>query len=602
MMAHIATRNRGFTLIELLVSLSILVIVTAAIYEGYQRTFKVARLSKIKTVATSIANEEFEIVRNMAYSDVGLSGGSPAGALQRFKTVTKGNFNFFATTTIRNVDDPFDGTIGSTTRNDISPADYKLVQVDLRCVGCNPGDALSFSTIIAPKGLESTSNKGSLFVRVFDANGQAVEGATVSVVNGSVTPSINISESTDTSGILQLVDIPTSTERYRIVVSKGGYSSDQTYWPGATGNPNPIKRHASVIKGSLTQTSFAIDQTSSLDISTLSASSCSPMGNISMNIKGSKLIGTPNVYKYNSTTTSNSSGLLPLSNLEWDTYAITLASAGRNIAGSIPLLPIAVNPGSENDATLMIASAVPNALLVSVRDSGSGLPLSGATVEISRSGTTYSSVTGQGYIDQTNWSGGSGQDTIGNDTRYFSSDGNIETASPAGQISLKSILGAYVASGELTSSIFDVGTSSDFYSLAWLPANQPAQAGSNAARFQLAASNTNSATTTWNYVGPDGTSGTYYTASGQTVHSSMNGKRYIRYKVFLQTANSSFTPTISDVSITFGGQCIAPGQVYFDGLTSGIYSISVTKTGYETYSGTLSATSSYSTHAVSLGQ
>ena len=53
--------------------------------------------------------------------------------------------------------------------------------------------------------------------------------ATVRVINASVTPAIDITDTTNVSGSLQLVGIPTSTQGYRITVTKSGYSSERTY-------------------------------------------------------------------------------------------------------------------------------------------------------------------------------------------------------------------------------------------------------------------------------------------------------------------------------------------------------------------------------------
>jgi len=60
-----------------------------------------------------------------------------------------------------------------------------------------------------------------------------------------------------------------------------------------------------------------------------------------------------------------------------------------------------------------------------------------------------------------------------------------------------------------------------------------------------------------------------------------NGDRYVRYRLYLSTADLLFTPTISDISITYASSCIPPGQVSFSNLSSGLYVISVTKEGYQ---------------------
>ena len=575
-------RWAGFTLIEMLIAITIVTMIAGAVYQGMTVAFDVVRLSRIKSVANSIAGEDFEIMRNMPYNSIGLQGGIPAGSLPRTKRISRSGLIFDATTTIRNFDDPFDGQVGSSTAPDTAPADYKLVQIDLQCIGCDPGDAMSYTTTIAPHGLESSSGRGSLFVRVFNANGQPIDDAQIAVTNTWVVPNISINESTGVSGQLQLVDVPTSTEKYAITVTKAGYSTDRTYLPGASGNPNPVKRHASVIAGQLTNTSFAIDRTSTVNIQTVNEL-CVSQGNKTLTFTGAKKIGTgPDVFKTVRTITTNGSGLATLDNLEWDTYTVA-AGSGFTIGGSIPVLPLVIAPGSTIDMTL-VPSTSSTGLLLTVKDSVTKLPVSGATVVLTRGSNTYTDITGQGFVVQTDWSGGGGQQTVGSATRFFSTDGNIDIDSPVGQLTLQKTGSVYAAQGQLISSVFDTGTTSSFGALSYLPADQPAGAGANSVRFQIAASN-DSATTTWNYVGPDGTSATYFTTSGASIPAALSGNRYVRYKLFLGTASSAVTPTISDVSVTFSTSCTPPGQVFYGGIATGTYSVSITHPDYQSYGG-----------------
>ena len=146
-------------------------------------------------------------------------------------------------------------------------------------------------------------------------------------------------------------------------------------------------------------------------------------------------------------------------------------------------------------------------------------------------------MTGRGYLEQTDWSG--------------NGDGNIDTNSPAGELKLKKVLGHYVLFGILTSSIFDTGTSSNFNNIVWTPTDQPPQTGVDSVKFQLATSPDNTATTTWQYLGPDGTSGTYYTISNNNINSLHNGDRYFRYKVFLSTEADNKTPNVASIAVTY---------------------------------------------------
>ncbi len=103
--------------------------------------------------------------------------------------------------------------------------------------------------------------------------------------------------------------------------------------------------------------------------------------------------------------------------------------------------------------------------------------------------------------------------------------------------------------GTLTSSSYDTGGNADFTVISWNPFSQPAGAGINSLKFQIA---TNSDNLTWNFKGPDGTSNSYYTrATGETIHSSHDGHQFVRYKAYLSTIDPAYTPTLADVSIDF---------------------------------------------------
>lgn len=101
----------------------------------------------------------------------------------------------------------------------------------------------------------------------------------------------------------------------------------------------------------------------------------------------------------------------------------------------------------------------------------------------------------------------------------------------------------YAASGTIESSTFDAGSQ---VSLNYLNFTALEPTNTNV-QIQVAANNDNA---TWNYVGPDGTSATYYETSA-AIPLSLSSARYMRYKAFLSTTNSNVTPTLQDVSINY---------------------------------------------------
>jgi prepilin-type N-terminal cleavage/methylation domain-containing protein len=589
--------QKGFTLIESLVGVAVFMIIAVSVYQTYAALMNASRVSRLKITATALANEQLEIVRNLPYADVGVIGGIPNGKIPHIQNIVRDNTEFTVKTTIRNIDDPFDGTIGGSP-NDLSPADYKLVEVEISCSVCRNFTPLRFTTYVGPRALESASTNGALFVRVFDAVGQPVSGANVHIENNQAVPPIVIDDTTDNNGLLQIVDAPPGVEAYEITVSKPGYSTDKTYPTGAPGNPNPTKPHATVAQQQLTQISFAIDKTSTLDISSVT-NTCRPVPSIDFSLSGSKLIGTnPDVLKYSASHVTDGSGRKTISGLEWDTYNLNLTDDSYDLAGTIPLLPLALNPNTNQDFKLIVAPKDPQSLLVTVKDASTQLPLSDATVRLEGSGYDTTLITGRGFIRQTDWSGGAGQEDFIDPTKYFDSDGNIDITNPAGEIKLRRPFGfEYAPAGYLVSSTFDTGSASNFHQILWQPQDQPPDTGPDSVRFQIA---TNNDKTTWNFLGPDGTPNTYYTLANQNINSLHNGDRYLRYKVFLQTASTTWTPTISDVSFTFTSSCVPSGQVLFTGLSAGNYTLTVSKTGYQPFTDTVTVSSPWQQREVIL--
>lgn len=569
------------SLVEVLVGTAIFLVISTGIYSAFQGVLTVISASRTKIIAMDLANERFELIRNLPYEDVGISGSIPNGVLLHAESFVRSGITFAATTTIRNIDDPFDGTIGGSP-NDLSPADSRLVEIEIGCPTCKNFVPVFVNSRVAPKNLETSSTNGALFIRVFDANGQPVQDADVHVVNTAA--SVNIQDTTNINGMLQIVDAPPGINTYQITVSKSGYTTDQTYAPGAVGNPNPTKPHATVIIQQVTQISFVIDEVSTMNFSSINAA-CSAVGSVDFNLKGTKLIGTgPDVLKYDQNKITNGSGLLTVSNMEWDTYPITLTDGTYDLVGTNPIFPISLPQNSEQDVKFIVAAKDPSTLLVVVKDTSTALPLENATVELERSGGggyDETLITERGFIVQTDWSGGGGQPTTTDLTRYFSSS-NVDVNSPTGEIRLNGSFGVYDAAGELESSTFDIGSPSNFHQLSWLPADQPPAAGVNSVRMQIATGNDQDALV-WDFVGPDGTNATYYTTPISDLNAIHNGNQFLRYKIFLSTADSAFTPNISDVSATFSSLCVPPGQVAFTGIPSGTYDLTVTHDDYQAF-------------------
>src|SRR3989338_1766372 len=107
-------------------------------------------------------------------------------------------------------------------------------------------------TTVAPNGLELNTGNGALFIRAINALAQPLSGATVHITNPSVSPAVDLTDTTNAVGELQLVDVPPSVNGYHIEVTKSGYSSDGTL-AATVDNPNPTRLDATVAAGEVTQ-------------------------------------------------------------------------------------------------------------------------------------------------------------------------------------------------------------------------------------------------------------------------------------------------------------------------------------------------------------
>lgn len=579
---HNKKNSFGYTLIEVIVAVAVFLVVATAVYDGYVSLLKMVTSTRLKTAAIALANENLEIIRNLPFESVGLIGGVPAGVLARFATSTRSGADFAVRLSVQDIDDPFDGQIGGSP-NDLAANDYKRVEVEITCSSCQNFTPFIASTYVAPKNLENNTGNGALFVQAIDANGQPVTEADVRIILAS--KNIDILERTNLNGMFQLVNTYPADLSYKISVSKNGFSTDKTYEVGESGVANPVKPLATVQAGRATQLTFAIDRLANINLKTMDRY-CGVVSSVPILWRGSKLIGTnPDIFKLDETISTNNSGLASLL-AEWDTYTFNPQLPGYALAGSLPLQSLAVAPGSDNQISMVLVPQVGRGLLVSVKDGATGLPVSDAEVRLVGLGIDVLQTTNRGFWAQSDWSGGDGQvlwSTVS--SNRFASSSNIDISNPAGEIKLvKSGSADYVSSGWLQSSVFNTGSgATSYYQIGWLPLSQGATTGYGNVRLQLAVSD-DPATTTWKFLGPDGTADTFYTATTTTISSALNNHQYIRYRLYLSTLDPLVTPVISDLSLTYGSECLPFGQVFFDSLNSGDYTVTVSKSGHQSVS------------------
>ena len=577
--------KKGFTLIEVVVSVAVFTFLALIVLQVYALIINEIRVYRDKATVAALADQYIEVVRNLPYADIGTVHGStcdkPEGELCSLpdlagpENIDYNGVVYAVYYSISYVDDPADGTI--LAGSDPAPNDYK--QVKLYVTNTATAITKSFLTTVAPEGPESLGNRGVIFIKVFDAVGQPVSGASIHIVNSNFNPMFDVTRTSGEDGAWLEVGLQPDVNGYHITVTKNGYSSDQTY-PSTEENPNPTKTDSTVLAGEVTQVSFSIDHLSSLTFYTKNQT-CQIMSGIDFVVRGSKLIGTsPSVYKFNKVYTSNVAGAIyPRSDpcagnrcLEWDSYTTSAISGNYMIYGTSPIQQTSIFPGTEQEFTLLLGPKSDNSLLVTVKESGTGNPLEGANVDLQNPSGSYTiKITGGSVWSQQDWSGAS-------------SSSNISTEEIPYALRLLKLGDFYMSPGWLISSTFDTGTSKTIYTtLDWQPTSQNPSAS---IKFQIATNNDNE---TWNFIGPDGAANTYYTTPGNTISASNNNARYVRYKVFLLTEDPEKTPVLTSVSLNYISGCHAPGQAMFPGLEStdpenpqDRYQVTVAKDGYQT--------------------
>ncbi len=256
-------RRGGFSLIEAIIGTALMLVVFVSIFGVFNMGIKLVGKSKAKAGATALAQEQMEMIRNLPYDGVATLGGIPAGNIPQTETIILNGIEYTRRTLIRYVDDPKDG-IGALDENGLT-ADYKVIKSELSWQGAS--EPIIFVSNIIPKGIETVAGGGTLVIDVFDASVQPVVSAKVYVENASTSPAVSVDYYTNSEGRVMVPGAPAASS-YEITVSKENYSTAKTY-DAASPNVNPSPGHLTIIEGETTEASFVIDRVSAETVRTL---------------------------------------------------------------------------------------------------------------------------------------------------------------------------------------------------------------------------------------------------------------------------------------------------------------------------------------------
>lgn len=350
--------------IDVIVGSALILIVFLALFGLLRASVLVSALTKSKAIATAVAESQMEYVRGLTYASVGTVGGIPAGPVPQYATTTSNNITFVTRTFIDYVDDPADGLGASDTNGIIT--DYKRIKVSVTYYASKKQRTVDIISNYTPIGLETTTGGGTLKVVVVNAAGAAVPGASVRIVNSSISPSVNLTTFSDSTGIVYLPGAATSSQ-YQIYVSKEGYSSAQTYLRDTT-NQNPSPGYMTIATNLTTTGTFAIDLLSALTIHTFSPIATTTFSDTFANsgaltamtntaVSGGSLVLSGGMGNYAASGSARSSAITPTYLYSWTSASSTISTPAGTTAvihvtdGSGSLIPDAVLPGNATGYT-----------------------------------------------------------------------------------------------------------------------------------------------------------------------------------------------------------------------------------------------------------
>jgi len=245
-------------MVEIMVSMVVLLIMAGSLLALFSSLIGSATVAKRKSIAQTLATNQMEYLKSLPYDSLAVAGGSiiASNPLPSSSTQTINNLSYIIKTSINYIDDAYDGCGSYPTQalklqycrnypppsgapaTDQNPADYKIIHVSVT----DPGNLnlAEVDTQVSARVAETASITGALFAQVIDHNGNPVSGATVQVVDNTLSPVVNVSDSTDSNGVAIFYGLPPDTNGfdYNVSGSKTDYSSLTTIIPSGILQPN----------------------------------------------------------------------------------------------------------------------------------------------------------------------------------------------------------------------------------------------------------------------------------------------------------------------------------------------------------------------------
>jgi len=328
-MKRLKQADEGFTLVEVLVTTLVLGIVITSLFTLYISLVHSTVIAKRQAVALTLATNQMEYLKSQPYDALAVAGGSiySANPLPATKTQKLNGVTYTITTSISYIDDAYDGCgsyptealketycrnyppPSSVTTTDSNPGDYKMLDVSV--TDQSDTHLAELNTEVSARVAETASATGALFVYVIDQNGNPLQGATVHVANSTVSPVVNLSDTTDQNGIAIFYALPPDSKTdYVVDGSKSGYSSLSTI--DSFGNRQPTYPNQNIVNQRASYVTLVLKQQGpdSLLIETTDING-NPLPNATIYMKGgykSYTSTTDTTYYYDSETPCTTTG------------------------------------------------------------------------------------------------------------------------------------------------------------------------------------------------------------------------------------------------------------------------------------------------------
>lgn len=256
----------GFGLVDVIVGIALMLILFLSLFGVMRASLMLSTLAKAKAAAVELASTQMEYLRGLSYDSLGTAGGIPAGGVPQTATTTIDGISYVIRTFVQYKDDPADGS-GIQDTNGVT-TDYKVGKIIISYSINGLAKEINLVSNFIPPGIESSTGGGTLSIHVVGADSADISGASVHIVNESVSPAVDFTTFTNADGFAVIGGAATSSE-YQIYISRTGYSSAQTY--ARTGqNVNPSPGYLTVSKDQVTTGTFFIDLLSNLSIASFS--------------------------------------------------------------------------------------------------------------------------------------------------------------------------------------------------------------------------------------------------------------------------------------------------------------------------------------------